>query len=146
MPYRWLRTRLRTKKQVKLVISNYLIFFRKYWFYTKSALNTKDVFSQKQQLLFEAFLSYVNIYQNNIQKNENFWVFWKFDLENDLVGDYHYHIHNQHNQNTVILIDKYSILIDNKIGGLSLSELHPSFRQNEKMSIRCLSSFVEKTT
>jgi len=47
----------------------------------------------------------------------------------------------------IISTPKYSnILIDNKIGGLSLSELHPSFRPNEKMSIRCLSSFVEKTT
>jgi len=38
----------------------------KYWFYAKNAQNTKDVFSQKQQLLFEAFLFYINIYQNNI--------------------------------------------------------------------------------
>jgi len=66
-PLSLIRVRLRTKKQVKLVISNYLIFFSKNIGSIQKMQNvTKGVFSQKQQLLFEAFLSYVNIYQNNI--------------------------------------------------------------------------------
>jgi len=55
------------KKKKSGVVSYYLFFFfKKYWFYAKNVYNIKDVFSQKQQLLFEAFLFYVNNYQNNV--------------------------------------------------------------------------------
>jgi len=37
----------------------------------------------------------MNIYQNNVKKVIFFSIFWSFDLENDLVANFYYHIRNQ---------------------------------------------------